>query len=355
MEDRVRATLRERSNDVQVDGRAAQAPGTASPRLDPMDAPERVERRRGSRRSVAIAAVGIAAGSAIVVATATTLAPDGDTADRAAVTATSPSTTAVPFDCGTALPIALRVPSATRGPIDGPAPGAPPASEGQLVTHWLRADGPVELRWPASPPLPFGPKTSSASVVDAMTASSPDHMEIDVMRTPAPGEMATWTGADVVVDRVPAPVATPPLQCDVMQLTIVTTDGQWLAGLRVTPPEQGMPVETVDLQPTVVERRAVDTAPDVAVRCEGDGRSARPPNRSRGPEPSVRGDEPVDVLTQYIARTPGTARSGYIEMTEPDGSITYASDSGRGWSVLVFVGRDAAGGWSLQGSNTSGC
>jgi hypothetical protein len=69
----------------------------------------------------------------------------------------------------------------------------------------------------------------------------------------------------------------------------------------------------------------------------------------------MRGARPADVLLKYLAATPAAPPSGYVEMTEPDGSITYgASPSGDGWTTLLRVIRDADG-WHVAAWTASGC
>jgi hypothetical protein len=69
----------------------------------------------------------------------------------------------------------------------------------------------------------------------------------------------------------------------------------------------------------------------------------------------MRGPEPADVLLRFVAAMPGTIPSGYVELAEPDGSITYAVDaSGIGWTTILSVVRDADG-WYLEGWTSSGC
>lgn len=86
-------------------------------------------------------------------------------------------------------------------------------------------------------------------------------------------------------------------------------------------------------------------------------RQGAPPNRHGGPGQSIRGAAPADVLLRFLEANDEFPTSGYVEFTEPDGSMSYAVDgSGRGvgWTTLVNVAPDG-GGWVLAGWTSSGC
>lgn len=257
--------------------------------------------------------------------------------------------------CGTQFPLELEVRGTTSSMLSGPAPGRPPAGDGQLVRHWLRPDGSVELRWPATPAPLYGEGVPPVATAVVGEVVAPGRSEIDVRRrgSEVPASPDAFE-PDVVVARSARglPVSAP---CDVLELTVATADGEWRSGLRPTAGDASSPYERVDLQPRILERRAVDAAPATAVRCQGADRSGTPPNRSGGPDRTMRGAEPADVLLRFVAAMPGSIPSGYVELAEPDGSITYAVDaSGIGWTTILSVARDADG-WYLEGWNSSGC
>src|SRR5688572_15320616 len=95
----------------------------------------------------AVAALAAAVLTAVVVAGGGGTTQVGTSPGAPGATGPTAPPTAVPsFTCGTEPPVTVTVLGATDGPVAGPAPGNPAAAPGQFVTHWLRADGAVELR-----------------------------------------------------------------------------------------------------------------------------------------------------------------------------------------------------------------
>lgn len=348
VEARLRATLQQRATDIVGDAGAGAAVGSG-------------------------AGVGrhplrwLAAAAAVVVAVGVTVAvwSDGDD-DRDVVTAagtdepdepdepvasTAMTAAPVPPTCDTTLPGDFTVNGTTGGPIVGPAPGQPPADPGQLVLHWLRADGPVEARWPApAQPLygeavPFVPGIGMSMTgheggptVLHFGGGDPDEVIVDPM-----------TQGDVIVDAL-VPQAAP---CDAIQFTSPTDQFT----LVIEPAGSEFPLGTDDRHPMIVELRPVDVEPTEALECSGADANGTPPNRYGGPDPTVTGAEPSDVLRQYLAGQPFSVQSGYVELQEADGSITYAVApyDAPGWTSIIHVDQDEAGNWYLAGWTSSGC
>lgn len=299
--------------------------------------------------AVAVALTGVV-GTAIVVGRdnpTDIVASDGDEpAGSSAVT---------PYRCDAEPALRFTVPRATGGPTDGQAPRTPPLANGQRAIHWSTADGGVEVRWPGRTQPTYNDGTAVVSTLTAGESVSPGRAEIDVA-PPNVSDPAVRFEPDVIVES-PDAEAAPPSPCDLLELTVVTKDGRWHSGLRAiaSTGEFGQPAERVDLQPRIIERRPVDVAPHAAIRCQGSDQNGTPPNRTGGADRSISGPHPADVLLGYLAATPGAPPSGYIEMAEPDGSITYGVDpSGIGWTTLVFIGRDGDS-WYLEGWTSSGC
>ncbi|HEX9968555.1 MAG TPA: hypothetical protein VGB03_00325, partial [Acidimicrobiales bacterium] len=318
----------------------------------PFPASGGISQLRAPRRRP-VGAVAVAAALGVVVLAAVALWPE----DRgtSSVVASGGDGAVQAYTCGTDLPLEIEVRGSTSALLPGPAPGRPPAEDGQLVRHWLRPDGSVEFRWPATPAPLYGDGAPSAPTAVVGGVAFPGRSEIDVRR---PGSAVPTSPdafePDVVIARSARgiPVAAP---CDVLELAVATAEGEWRSGLRPNPAGISSPYETVDLHPRILERRTVDAAPTTAVRCQGSDRSGTPPNRSGGPDRAMRGPEPADVLLRFVAAMPGTIPSGYVELAEPDGSITYAVDaSGIGWTTILSVVRDADG-WYLEGWTSSGC
>ena len=344
LEDDIRAALQYR---------ARRAP-TREPRATPTTV-------AGGRRTGAPVVVGLAVASIAFVGTVVAANVDRDPR----VIASAPplgegrgrGDKTGPYTCAAQPPLDIGVPGASDGALIGTAPGARVAEPGQRVVHWTTTVGSVEVRWPATPPPLYG-DTSRLSTLHASEMATPTQTAIDV-DPPRQDLNRPPTQADVVIRTAASTrIADPP--CDLLELTVVTGDGRWVTGLKATPPSTAppgsqLPYEVVDLQPRIIERRAVSSAPRTAVRCQGSDQFGTPPNRSGGPDLSLRSLQPSDVLVGYLSTRPGAPARGYVEMTEPDGSITYGVDpSGIGWTTLVFVARDHEG-WYLKGWTASGC
>jgi hypothetical protein len=305
---------------------------------------------RGSARPLIWAAVAIVVSGAAVVSVAHTRH------EAVPVNAADGPRDSHSNACGADPAVRVTVPGSTGGPTPGAAPGQRRLQPGQRAEYWSLADGVVELRWPAAPPRVYDDGTTPVSTLFVSEAIVGGRDQIDVH---SPRDMSDPTVAepDVIVERAEEGVAEPTESCRTLELTIENAQGLWFGGLRSTAADEQRetPVEFVDLRPLVISRQSVDNAPDTAITCEGSDRNGTPPNRSGGRDAAITGPQPVDVLQQYLANTPGAPPRGYVEMTEPSGSITYAVDaSGTGWTTLVFVAR-AGDRWYLDGWNSSGC
>ncbi|MDQ3757184.1 MAG: hypothetical protein M3394_04985 [Actinomycetota bacterium] len=319
-----------------------------APPPPPLSAIESVTMAPAWRRpSVVLAA---AAAGAVAVA-AVVLLP-ADSPRPSAVAAAGDKAKESTAACAGPLPFALEVPDATGGPVEGPAPGAAEPAAGQLVRHWPRAEGAVEVRWPATPqPLYGDGAVTPPSVGQAMR---PGSTAIDVAPPSAIADLPpSSTTADVVV--TPGDAAPPAAGCEVVQLSVTTAAGTWVSGLRKPTNGSQSVYEPVDLQPRIVEKRDVSSAPRDAVTCRGADRNGTPPNRVGGARPEWRGAEPADALLAFLAANPTSPPSGYVEMRASDGSVTYGADpSGTGWTTLVNV-RSGPEGWYVAATSMSGC
>ena len=361
VEVRVRAALGARSEDVVAPG-ASHRDASA-----PRPGPAANDRARAGGRwmipAAAVALVAAAAGVAFVAHqaedTVVSSQRDPDPGGEPATT-DPPSNPGSAFTCGAELPVQVTVTGATTGPRAGPAPGSGPAADGQLVQHWLRPGGALEMRWPAPVPALYA--------VDEFTDRAPEAMSLGQTRgqvaidfEPSAASHPTSTQdafqPDLIVDLPPGQdhVGDFGAPCDVVEIATVTSSGRESTGLRVAGAGIASAYNLVDLQPRIVERRPVDAAPDAAIPCEGADQNGTPPNKSGGPDLTTRGAAPADVLLAYLAATPTASPSGYVEMTAPDGSITYGVDAlGEGWTTLLFLTQDADG-WYLAGWTASGC
>ena len=256
------------------------------------------------------------------------------------------------FACPAQPPLRVTPVGAEQSARPGPAPGGRPPAAGQRVVHWVRGDGSIELRWPAEAQEIYATHADRVSTLQTGGVMYPRRLEVDV--DPTDVEQApTSATPDVIIEPSGSdPMAAP---CDFMEVTAVTGAGRWVAGFRAEASGGDHFYEQVDLQPKIGERRAVSVAPKSAIRCQGSDQHGTPANRSGGADPSMRGAQPSEVLLRYLALTPGAVQSGYVEMTEPNGSITYGVDpSGDGWTTLLHLASDGDG-WYLDGWTSSGC
>ena len=122
--------------------------------------------------------------------------------------------------CGDVLPVDVTVPAATSGPLDGPAGGAdaiPATGPSQLIRHWDRPGGSVEIRWPADPRPLYDPSRSEGSgspgVIGGMSTDAVERT-LNVF-----GASDTASVPLVVLHPVGTPTTLPP-PCDRVQLRI---------------------------------------------------------------------------------------------------------------------------------------
>lgn len=308
------------------------------------------------RRSILHFAAAAAAAAAIVGVTGTAMFVSRDNPEDI-VTSVGDHPTTQSYLCDANPAIRVLVPGATNGPTVGPAPGTAPVGDEQRAIHWTGTEGTVELRWPARQPPLYNDGTAVTSTLAASELISAERTEIDAHPVQDRDDPGTMFDPDVIIERPQPGTPRPVAPCDLLELTVITDDGHWRSGLRAVGSDGDLEAayELVNLQPRIIERRPVGVAPDTAIRCQGSDRFGTPPNRTGGPDRSLSGPQPADVLMRYLATTPTAQQSGYVEMTEPDGSLTYGVDpSGDGWTTLVFVARDGDN-WYLDGWTASGC
>lgn len=302
----------------------------------------------------------LAAGAAIVVVTSAAAVIGRDNPTRVAATqGDRPIQSHAPasYLCESDPAIRVTVPGATAGPTEGAGPRTAPLVDGQRAVHWMTAEGIVDLRWPARTQPIYDDGNAVTSTLHGGESVSEGRSEIDVAPAPNATDPSRVFDPDVILEAREPATPEPTAPCDLLELTVATSEGRWHSGLRALPSngEFGMPAERVDLQPRIVERRSVDIAPNAAIRCQGSDQYGTPPNRAGGLDRSIGGTAPADVLLGYLAATPGAPTSGYVEMAETDGSITYGVDaSGIGWTTLLLAVRDGDN-WYLDGWTASGC
>lgn len=296
--------------------------------------------RRAGAAATAVAGLAVLTGAVLVADDPPTTVASGQGGDTAA-TVTSVPPDIEEYRCGDRFPVEVTIPGAIRGPSTGPAPGSPPVERGQLVMHWQRADDYLEVRWPApAPPLYDLEGTQLPPFEDfGFSSRSDGGAELSISTEPPSGSAR----AGMVIAK-PAAQSAP---CDSLQVIGLAEGRRAQVGLRVT--DEG--VQHLDLQPLVIERRSVHQAPTAPVGCQG----SESPNVT-GDRPDISSPEPAEALRAFLA-TPAAQtliKSGYVEMTEPDGSITFGVDPGPGWVTLITVVQTSTG-WAVESWAASGC
>jgi len=303
---------------------------------------------RYRRALVAAAVVALVASVAVAVQGR---APETEVSTEPGTT-TPPSTVAAPPPaplCGSALPFRVTVEGAADEAVPGPPPGEEPAEPGQLVVHWTGDVGAVEVRWPGRPQPLYAEGPVEEPFIGSGRSVSAGRTEFNFVR---PGTGPDFTG-DVTLDEVGA---FGPAPCDLIQLTVRSPIGVSRTGLRPAPESIGG-LDLVNLSPRIRERRQ-GAGPLTAITCHvppGSGMTP-PPNRTSGPDATIRGDQPADVLLAWLATNPRVMPSGWVEFAQPDGTVTYAVEDplAPGWVSILFV-VPAGGGWQFGGSTGSGC
>jgi len=287
---------------------------------------------------------------------------------------TRPTTTTVASVgvCGSDIPFTTVLPDDFDGPFPGPSGDTPdPAEEGQFILHWVGRGGSVELRWP-----PSSEYTESAQWGALPTVEDPDPTVFVIVQ-------------DVTIDGIDYPDAPQtygvlPTEamsgpCDAVQLRILgpsndSTKRSLLdAAYGIEDPDRP---NTLVLYPElprardlnlIVESMSVETVPAV-VECGG-GLGVTgpdvPPIEFESIGDLVAYETPVEALEALLAG-PDAAywpKTGYFELREPDGSITYGSplddmssdprpENGLVISISVI---QVDGGWAVESWSTSGC
>ncbi len=299
--------------------------------------------------AAAVVAV-VAAGTASVFGGSTRLepAPPSDnpipsltetvtsTTSTTSASATTPPSSAPtgPRLCGDLMPFVAIGPDAFTGPIDGPSPDAvTPAEEGQLVIHWQGQDGSVELRWP--------PNIEYTS--DVVWGERPIWAEASRQQVSPTSFLAAFpsiteagTSVPLVFDgnaALPSSYMAEP--CDAVQVDgYVTTPRPGHPPVKGGASAQGLPATEGSDELTVVldwslpplrflvlilETLSVDELPPV-LHCDID-----PPIRAQTVTDGPLFDTPLQAFEALLKTDDAILwpKTGYYELVEPDGSVTY--------------------------------
>lgn len=304
--------------------------------------------------------------SGVETPSATTLAPSTAVPTTPATTTTVPS---VPV-CGTELPFTTALPDDFDGPFLGASADSPdPAEEGQLILHWNGRGGSVELRRPADSEY-----TESAQWGAPPTVEDPDPTVFVIVQDVSIGGIE-YPNAPQAYGVLPTEGMSGP--CDAVQVRILGPAGE---GNEPSLLDASFGSEDADRPNTlmiypelprardlnlIVDSLAVDTVPAVVGCGGGPGVTEVPPIKTESITDPVVYEEPVEALEALLAGPDASSwpKTGYFELREPDGSITYGNplddlspdprpDGGLVISISVVQVEE---GWAVDSWSTSGC
>jgi len=393
--------------------RSAQPSGqdTADPRspaldtglltLGPRTGPQITARSRGRRRAVLTAAAVVAAVSGVaggwllagnrtppgMLETGSSLSPTDD----ARLPGQAPAETghedqpAAPRSCGDQFPVSVDL-AAGLTIVDGPLPGRTEGREGQLIKHWVGPGLSGELRWPQDPQEIYAPSEADGDG-DAgrlNLGSNTDENrpgEVEIFATTAADGSTVSAESDKATVRLtyPRSASESGAGCGLLQIRFVADDDGEQALLfptdRATVPatndDQSIQSRTFYprlVEPLITDQVTTTEAPTTIAACDAEGvptttgPGATPPRTDRTITNGGHHNSPAEALVDFVGRfgpsdpnqlTP----SGYLELTNPDGSVSYAQGSGlpdRSYATLVTVS-PSSGGWAVTHVLDSGC
>ena len=273
--------------------------------------------------------------------------------EPAASTPATTATTAGASTCGE-LPVAVDVPDATAGPVDGPAAEPSPLPE-QTVMHWVRPSGQIEVRWPpderplygapadaAGLSLPWAFDSSSTHPDGVVTLYSDPQLPSSTTppTPPTPLTVATFT----VVAKPPSSRA-----CGKVQVRFISTSGEvWTVGLGLAPLG-----EMFDLDPLIgpVSDYPGPLPADLSIDCAGhNGRPVDVPVASASPTQAEALRAFLDSSAGAPLDGPSLPRPYHEYRVVSDGSYRFehftnwnehfsisVTKSSQGWAVTSWV------------------
>jgi hypothetical protein len=280
-------------------------------------------------------------------------------ADPAASSSLSPSasgghrsaTVGLNVRCGDVLPMEVTVPDATSGALEGPAGGAgaiPATGPGQLILHWDRPDGSVEVRWPADPRPLYDPRRSEAGsplVIGGMSSDA-------VGQTLKVYGVSPTASVPLVVLHLAGTPATPP--CDRVQLRMAANGLVETVGLSN---DLGAEQIGFDLGPLIgpVSERSTGGPEGASIEC----------TKVIGPTVPVSTApimaSPAEALREFLAGPEGAS----LDATMPQGPYheyhvtvddTYHYEQYTNWNehAAITVARTGSG-WSVADWTSGSC
>ena len=271
--------------------------------------------------------------------------------EPAATTPATTVTTTAATGCGE-LPVAVDVPDATGGPVDGPA-GAPSPQPEQVVMHWVRPSGQIEVRWPPDPrplygapadaagaSLPWAFDSSGTDAMDGVFSLYSEQQQPSSTTPPTPLTVATFK----IVAQPP-----PSRACSKVQVRFISTGGEvWTVGVGLA--SLG---DMFDLDPLIgpVSDNPGPIASDLSIDCVGhNGRPVAVPVTSTSPTQAEAlqafldspGGAPLDVPSlprpfhEYRMVGDGSYRFEHFTNWNEHFSIS-VTESSPGWAVTSWV------------------
>lgn len=312
--------------------------------------------------------------------------PSSDESARAEEPSTPSANAASDVDvvelvCGADLPFITDLPDGAKL-VTGPLPGSPPASDGQLVRHWIGSTGSGEIRWPSDPrPLYGDPVDDGPPSALAISAPIEDGVTIDLHVVFPDSGSGDETNELVIDDSVEPAVAftthgstwPPGDGCESMQLRLLNEVGDETTMLTPVYVDPEL-LESPDGHPAVVSAYLQSAQALITSQVE----TASLPPSPAPVSPCIVPDnadaiEPIEAEVEATAywKTPAEAlqgflevsefatrlpHSGYAELTSPEGLVyVYPAPNGSGlYNALVTVDETPAG-WKVTSIAKSGC
>jgi hypothetical protein len=255
--------------------------------------------------------------------------------------------------CGDVPPMEVTVPDATSGALDGPAGGAvaiPATGPSQLIRHWDRPDGSVEVRWPADPRPLYDPRRSEAGVPLVIGGMSSDAVEGTLK---VYGVSPTASVPLVELHLVGTPPTLPP-PCDRVQLRIAANGLVETVGLSN---DLGADQIGFDLGPLIgpVSERSTGGPEGASIECT----EVIGPTVPVSTAPIMA--SPAEALREFLAGPEGAP----LDATMPQGPYheyhvtaddTYHYEQYTQWNVhaAITVARTGSG-WSVADWTSGSC
>jgi hypothetical protein len=214
---------------------------------------------------------------------------------------------------------------------------------GQLVVQWTSATGSIAARWPTDPQFQQLVGQSIFLTPEGQASVASSSMSHDLKQTAG----GSWYQTIVFGLRNVAP------ECASLQVDVTDSDRSRVEGVTARLANRGLFVSTTPLV-AASEDRAI--APTV-LPCNAPAGAPVPPKRGGPVAGGPPYPTPTAALQAFLDADSSLLRNLYLEVRLPDGSIAYARETPArpGSYVTVVHVVQGAGGWSVDGWESSGC